>query len=178
MPVLLISCGFFVSPRNKIQEVTLHPVIDGYIDDQKPPITNDFISNNMWVSQGSHYYSLIEFNMDKIPFGAQILSAQLRLNCISANADDSIWIKRIKDSWDESTISFDITTAFDNIEIRIPTPLPILPRFFTVEIRSIAQSWANGSPNYGIILSPGTMAHIEFETVESGNKPELFIRYY
>ncbi len=177
MPVLLISCGLFVSPRNKIQEVTLIPRRDGYINDQDPPSINDFL-NNMWVSQGNHYYSLIEFNLDKIPFGAQILSAQLSLNCISANADDHIWINRIKESWDESDIRFDINQTYDNIELIIPNPLPPLPYLVTVEIRSIAQSWANGATNYGIILSPGTAAHIEFETVESGRSPELFIRYY
>jgi hypothetical protein len=180
MPVLLISCGFFVAPRNEIQEVTLIPRRDGYINDIVPPPATftDFLSNTMWISQGNHYYSLIEFNLDKIPFGAQILSAKLSLNCISANADDHIWINRIKESWDESDIRFDINQTYDNIELIIPNPLPPLPYLVTVEIRSITQSWANGAANYGIILSPGATADIEFETTESGTFPELFIRYY
>ena len=175
VPVLLISCGFFVSPRNKIREVALHPVIDGYIEVPPPP--REFTIATMWVYvAGPVCHSLIQFDMSKIPLGSQILSAELRLHCVIGAAGDIIEIFRIKEQWDEGTVDATaIDVALDPIiQLDIPAAPPV---FGKTNIRSFVQSWVNGTPNYGLRLSP-ISGNIEFETIESGRPPELLIRYY
>ena len=174
MPALLISCGFFVSPRNEIQEVTLRPVIDGYVVPAPP--SREFSTATMWVYQaGPPCHSFIKFDMSKIPIGSQILSAELRFHCVVGAASDIIEIYRIKEKWDEGTVDpTAIDVASDPIQLDILFAPPV---FVKANSRSFVQSWVNVAPNNGLLLSPNS-GNIEFETVESGNPPELFIRYY
>ena len=129
------------------------------------------------VSSAPSKYILLAFDLGGIPVGAQIVSAQLSLYCVTAPAamheND---VLRIKEPWDPDTVAFPLEVDYES---QFDMDSGNLGRRLEGEARKLVQSWVNGAPNYGIGLATQSGSIVEFQSVEAADQtPFLRIRYY
>jgi hypothetical protein len=180
LPVLLVSCGLFIAPRYEIQDEIIHPFRDGYIDSGSGRYFADPMLKVDDQAVGAEYYILLGFDvMKRLPVGARIVSAHLKLNCIAppGGMDAQIKVYRIKNPWDETSVAYASLSLRD--EERSMYIRQALPGEYSVDIPGTVQAWVYGVENCGILLASDYDGIIEFEAMEAnGLLPELHVRYY
>ncbi|MGB5259732.1 MAG: DNRLRE domain-containing protein, partial [Gammaproteobacteria bacterium] len=153
-----------------------------------------------WGSD-SDYYSLLEFDLGSIPYGATIHSAQLALyQDTTSTAGGSVGVHRITSSWVEgsgngsnapgvtwndrdSGVAWTTPGGDFDAEADASTTIPVGSRdWFTWDITGLVSGWVSGIfPNQGLALVHGSSnAHAQFVSSDATDptlRPRLTIRY-
>ena len=158
----LFSIAFFsVSDRAQATTETkvLTPIADAWIDYANPgtphPSGNFSVINSYSPDRTAN--SLVKFNMDSIPSGSTINSAELGLfidTCDPAGNGPVLTASRLISNWSESTATWNsnlhATTAGKALS---NTTICARENSAIFNVKDIVQSWASGSSNYGFLIS-------------------------
>jgi len=175
------------------QYITLQPGAAG----KDAAISSSVPANNFgnetysWVGDfsGTITRLYIQFNLSSIPVSAKILDADLRLYqyFTFGGSDFTIELLKINNSWDESTISWDLQPTRSSDPIITSSITAGATTWNSWDIDDLVQSWLDGGiANYGANLkdthetSGNTMAYFYTSdyTIDTTKRPKLVISYY
>jgi hypothetical protein len=153
-----------------------------------------------WGSD-SDYYSLLQFNLGRIPHGAKVYSAQLALyQNTTSTAGGSVGVQRITRDWDEGAgnggtapgvtwnerdtgLAWTAPGGDFASEDYASTTIPVGTRdWFTWDITGLVSGWVSGTfPNQGLAIVPeSTNAHAQFvssDATDPALRPRLTVTY-
>ena len=175
------------------QYITLQPGAvgkDAAISSSIP--TNNFGNENYsWVGDfsGTITRLYIQFNLSSVPVNARIVDADLLLYqyFTFGGSDFTIELLKINNSWDESTISWDLQPTRSSDPIITSSITAGATTWNSWDIDDLVQSWLDGGiANYGANLkdthetSGNTMAYFYTSdyTIDTTKRPKLVISYY
>ncbi len=161
------------------------------------PNTNYGTLNVLTIDQQSpHSHAVIQFpniignNVGQIPLNAQINSATLRVKCFNAGNVGRTYL--LLENWTEPQVTWNKRTSTttwgnpgaDGVISRGSNPVDwtcALPTGFkNFDMTTFVQSWANGTPNYGVVsINTGTDG-FDFYTSENTNatnRPLLTVNF-
>ena len=135
----------------------IFPIADTYIDSHKPD-ENFGNSSTAWVGtmdSANEYKYLIKFNLDSIPFNAEILSCTLRLyiDFVQNENIEGIFTPYLIDSdWNYNTVTWN-TQPMINGAVHSPGIAIGGIGMYSWDITNLFEEWFNGdSINYGALL--------------------------
>ena len=175
------------------QYITLQPGAvgkDAAISSSIP--TNNFGNETYsWVGDfsGTITRLYIQFNLSSVPVNARIVDADLLLYqyFTFGGSDFTIELLKINNSWDESTISWDLQPTRSSDPIITSSITAGATTWNSWDIDDLVQSWLDGGiANYGANLkdthetSGNTMAYFYTSdyTIDTTKRPKLVISYY
>ena len=175
------------------QYITLQPGAAG----KDAAISSSVPANNFgnetysWVGDfsGTITRLYIQFNLSSIPVSAKILDADLRLYqyFTFGGSDFTIELLKINNSWDESTICWDLQPTRSSDPVISSSITAGATTWNSWDIDDLVQSWLDGGiANYGANLkdthetSGNTMAYFYTSdyTIDTTKRPKLVISYY
>jgi hypothetical protein len=180
------ACDLFLAPMREIHEETFHPLHDGYVDDS-PNV--DFggptirVSNPLPPPPPQDSFGALTFDVSSIPEGSRIVSADLKLKCVSVVIGGWINGRLIAKSWDPATITHASVVADPDFAPAQVFGIHVAPaevgEIFEFNIRNIVQAWVSDlEPNYGLAFTTQEpSAEIEFSSFEGEYIPKLIVRY-
>ena len=119
--------------------------------------------------------ALVRYDLSSIPVNAAILSATAWFYVYKDHPQGPVDIHRITADWAEADATWDSMSAnFDSAVLTSIPAQPVAGNWVAVNLTSQVQAWANGEPNYGIMLgstSEGVQA--QYRSRESTNPPIL-----
>jgi len=154
--------------------------------------TNNFGNETYsWVGDfsGTITRLYIQFNLSSVPVNARIVDADLLLYqyFTFGGSDFTIELLKINNSWDESTISWDLQPTRSSDPIITSSITAGATTWNSWDIDDLVQSWLDGGiANYGVNLkdthetSGNTMAYFYTSdyTIDTTKRPKLVISYY
>ncbi|MBA7523198.1 hypothetical protein ES705_15321 [subsurface metagenome] len=175
------------------QYVTLQPGatgIDTAIESALP--TNNY---ELWPFAGvgnsttTIVRTYIKFSFSSIPADAIVTDADLKLYQYSTNGTDNFTIEllKINNSWDESTICWDLKPTLSGDTIISSSITAGATTWNSWDIDDLVQAWLDGDiANYGVVLkdtnetSGDTIAYFFTSdyTTDPTKRPKLVISYY
>lgn len=175
------------------QYITLQPGAvgkDAAISSSIP--TNNFGNETYsWVGDfsGTITRLYIQFNLSSVPVNARIVDADLLLYqyFTFGGSDFTIELLKINNSWDESTISWDLQPTRSSDPIITSSITAGATTWNSWDIDDLVQGWLDGGiANYGANLkdthetSGNTMAYFYTSdyTIDTTKRPKLVISYY
>lgn len=175
------------------QYITLQPGAvgkDAAISSSIP--TNNFGNETYsWVGDfsGTITRLYIQFNLSSVPVNARIVDADLLLYqyFTFGGSDFTIELLKINNSWDESTISWDLQPTRSSDPIITSSISAGATTWNSWDIDDLVQGWLDGGiANYGANLkdthetSGNTMAYFYTSdyTIDTTKRPKLVISYY
>lgn len=175
------------------QYITLQPGAvgkDAAISSSIP--TNNFGNETYsWVGDfsGTITRLYIQFNLSSVPVNARIVDADLLLYqyFTFGGSDFTIELLKINNSWDESTISWDLQPTRSSDPIITSSITAGVTTWNSWDIDDLVQGWLDGGiANYGANLkdthetSGNTMAYFYTSdyTIDTTKRPKLVISYY
>ncbi|MCJ7689680.1 MAG: DNRLRE domain-containing protein [Clostridiaceae bacterium] len=175
------------------QYITLQPGAvgkDAAISSSIP--TNNFGNETYsWVGDFSGIITrlYIQFNLSSVPANARIVDADLLLYqyITFGGSDFTIELLKINNSWDESTVSWDLQPTRSSDPIITSSITAGATTWNSWDIDDLVQSWLDGGiANYGANLkdthetSGNTMAYFYTSdyTIDTTKRPKLVISYY
>jgi beta-lactam-binding protein with PASTA domain/lysophospholipase L1-like esterase len=119
---------------------------------------------------------LVQFDLASLS-GATVNSASFLFRLNSLKSDGDIDIQVIDEAWSEDTVSFDTEPAFGATVVTVPVTSADVGTVISVDVTSVAQSWADGSqPSHGLRLQTGQNINAFIDSLESGGTPmELLV---
>lgn len=142
--------------------------------------------------QAPHAHGLLKFPTlvgalaGQVPSGSIVTSAVLQLNC--TNAGQAMRLYRLTENWSEDSATWNErapgtpwgVAGADGIASNTGVALPgdcTVAGQRLVDITLFVQEWANGTPNYGIVLTESGTDGIDFSSSESDASPVLTVTY-
>ena len=179
------SCSIYVAFKQQATEdetITLYPTADVYIMSYLPTINS---GNNtrldLWWDPDppSTAYGLIKFDLDSIPNGSTLNSAQLKLYC---TRDDGIEISASNcgSDWNKATVCWNNKPPFGMLNTFSSYSGLGWWIWQSSQLEAVVQSWiSNPQNNYGFYLLPGSITGTTsfYSTVASSNHPRLVVTY-
>jgi hypothetical protein len=151
---------------------------------------------------GGHWRSPIQFDLGRVPHGAQIRSATLELYRFSGTQDaaglvnlhaiNRSWVEGDNNggtgpgvTWDLRDLSVPWNTAGGDYDATPSASIPIdasADTWYSADVTSLVQQWVNGSrDNHGMMLVAGdNNVRAEFRSSDEANaalRPKLTLRY-
>jgi hypothetical protein len=131
--------------------------------------------------------ALVQFTLPSDLVGATVTSASLELRGTNSPTSftTNVRVARISSSWNES-VTYNTQPTFTSSDafVEFLNPTTTGPRTWTWNVTDIAQSWANGSTNYGVMVkrdsetaANGLFAFNSLDYTGVGAKPTLIITY-
>ena len=114
-----------------------------------------------------HYYAFIQFNLSNIPYS--IGSAKVLVTLTSANPASPLpTLERNNQSWDENTLT-DLNFPTSTGTIYTPDWINVAGVVDSFNIPEIAQLWATGTLNAGVVIKPTVINNNNFAILASSN---------
>ena len=176
-----------------MQYITLQPGTDGKdaTISSAIPASNFGNETYSWVGDfGTTITRLyIQFNLSSVPANARIVNADLLLYqyFTFGGSDFTIELQKINNSWDESTISWDLQPTRSSDPIITINITAGATTWKSWDIDDLVQAWLDGGiANYGAVLkdthetSGDTIAYFYTSdyTTDTTKHPKLVISYY
>jgi len=176
-----------------MQYITLQPGTDGKdaAISSTIPASNFGNETYSWVGDfGTTITRLyIQFNLSSVPANARIVNADLLLYqyFTFGGSDFTIELQKINNSWDESTISWDLQPTRSSDPIITINITAGATTWKSWDIDDLVQAWLDGGiANYGAVLkdthetSGDTIAYFYTSdyTTDTTKHPKLVISYY
>ncbi|AJY73854.1 DNRLRE domain-containing protein [Paenibacillus beijingensis] len=154
--------------------------------------SSDSFSVGSWSgyydSSYNSYEGFFQFDLTSIPINSVINNASMELYIFSGYTDNSHTgnVYRVTSAWDETTTqvpSYDSTNSVPTVTGYLGTVLNSVnkPGWWVTNITSIVQQWANGTPNYGVMVRTGALQSAKIirthEYTDSAYRPKLTVTY-
>jgi alpha-tubulin suppressor-like RCC1 family protein len=139
-------------------------------------------------------YSLIQFDLSLLPSGAQLAALNassvivnsaymvLSLGDTAPSGGGTVNVHQVTSAWSQATATWNNAPTWSSTvaeSFAIPAGSPAGATLTSIDMTALAQSWASGTPNYGVLLEePG--ANATFYDSESGDyfqRPQLTLVY-
>jgi uncharacterized protein DUF1554 len=129
-----------------------------------------------WFTLGTSRRGLVRFDLSFLPPGSTIQGATMRLRR-NGTAVGGIDVRRVTAPWAENTVTYQ---SFANaFHPAVLASAPSNTTYSSFDLTALAQSWADGAPNYGVFLAPTPgLTGTTFRTSEFGDglsRPTLHI---
>ena len=166
-------------------QITLNPAVDAYVY-LGSPAANFGSAAGLYVgaeSRSAVYRALFAFNLDAIPSGSTIISADFKAyvtqSSVGLTALD-VALKQLSKGWAENTVTWNNQPSF--MDIDQVNGVGILPGYALWDVKDLVQEWVNGKANYGLALvssSEDLVGWRVFSSREgsSGSLAQLVISY-
>lgn len=154
------------------------PLTDDTYD--TPPANNNASAGN--TNYGGSQYVLVQapgvssyllFDTTKLPAGVtagNIQKAYLRLYIDAITQSGSLDVHLVSKSWSESALTYNTAPAWGNM---VASGVVLKPKkqFVDIDVTPAVAAWLNGTPNYGLVLSPssGSTISASFDSKENTN---------
>lgn len=125
---------------------------DSYLEEARP-VLNFGSQSKFGVKEksGDSKRAVYYFDLSAIPTGETVEAAYLRL-FVDMSAGSAVAVHRITDSWTESAVDWNNTSAdFDPIPRASFTPSS-QGVYLTIDITMLVQEWRSGTGNHGVML--------------------------
>ena len=132
-----------------------------------------------------HAHAVIKFpnvigiGPEQVPSGAIVVSATLQVNCTNLGAMMQVY--RLTSDWAEENVTWN--SPWDNPGGDYDPAIVVngdctATGLRTIDITEFVQAWADGTANYGILLTDtGGTDGVDFDSSEGGNPPLLTVVY-
>jgi len=169
--------------------ITLTATADTWIE--KDSATTNHGTENYLMTRPDFTYlerSLIQFDFSSIPTNSIVRCAELRVYEVDTNADQTIWVHQVTNSWNESQATWYNRTFLPWTAIGGDYNITPEGNFAadttgdrSTNLSTLAQYWVyNPTYNFGVLLrseTTGDAGRIRFQSREGSNKPRLLVDY-
>jgi hypothetical protein len=167
--------------------ITLNPIADSYILSSTPTINYGMAPALYAGTQNAATIgrALFGFDLSAIPQGATVLSAIFQAFLVNGSPTPTmldVELKRINVPWLEGTVTWNSPltyTGATNIT-QVGTAL----NYYSWDVTSLAQTWVQGSPNYGVALISRNESNVGWrgfaskeDTLQPPRLPRLAVTY-
>lgn len=126
---------------------------------------------------------ILKFDLGLIPNDAIINSATLKLTqTIAPGASRTLDIHRVTADWN-GAVTWSSQPAYDPAKV-VSFVSPASTGTQNIDVKSLVQSWVNGTPNYGLVVKDTDETTLNtrrsfgaFENTTAANQPQLVIDY-
>lgn len=178
LPVFLLVVSTVYVTQAAAGVYTVNPDRDSFMKEGTPSENNGTktelnVTSN--ATNANRVIALYGFTLPTIPSNETITSATLRLWVRTADSNGLVEVRRVTDTWTESTVNYANTgadvdsTAWASI---IPSPANA---YVTADITGLVQGWANGTyANNGLVVTPtAANTNTKFTAREWGTSTQL-----
>lgn len=178
LPVFLLVVSTLYVTQAMAGVYTVNPDRDSFMKEGTPNENNGTkgelnVSSN--ASNANRVIALYGFTLPAIPSNETITSATLRLWVRTADTNGLVEVRRITDTWTETTVNY-ANTGADVDSTTWASFVPSLANAYaTADITGLVQGWANGTyANNGLVVTPtAANTNTKFTAREWGTSTQL-----
>jgi len=157
---------------------------DAQISADAPDTTYGSASSINVDGGNPHAHAVIKFpnlignGVGQVPLDTTVVSATLQVNCTNLGAMMQVY--RLTGDWAENTVTWNdpwTNPGGDYDPAIVVNGDCTATGLRTIDITEFVQTWSDGTPNYGILLTDTGADGVDFDSSESGNPPMLTVVY-
>lgn len=184
-PGMVLGAPARLAPQAPAITLVLNPIQDTYVDEGNPSAvhpsdTTLFLGRYAGQNGDADWWTLLQFDLEKLPTDAQISSATLALFQLESSGSEKFNVSPdvAVDSWNENKVDWTSRPPAQAVDPQVTLDLTSGEK--KIDVTGAVKDWATGErKNYGFVLhgDARTLGLHMFGAMNSNNPPALTIEY-